>query len=144
MKKIRKVLGWGWARTGRGRRELPGAGTLLYLDRRAGYTGASICYNSPNDTFQAVLTCNFLKSQPPGARGWLSRLSVRLLVSAQVMTSWFLSSSPTLGSTPTVRSLLGILSLCPSPTQAHALSLSKINKWTLKYKIKGRLGGAVG
>ena len=33
------------------------------------------------------------------ARGWLSRLSVRLLISAQVMISWFVSSSPTSGST---------------------------------------------
>ena len=45
-----------------------------------------------------------------GAPGWLSRLSVGLLVWAQVVISWFVSSSPPLGSVLTVRSLLGILS----------------------------------
>ena len=65
--------------------------------------------------------------------GWLSLLSLRLLISAQVMISWLVGSSPTSGSVLTAWSLLGIslspslplpllfLSLCPS------LSL-KINK----------------
>ena len=52
--------------------------------------------------------------------GWLSQLSVGLLVSARVMVSWFVSSSPTLGSMLTVWSLLGTLSfplsLCSSPS----------------------------
>ena len=48
-----------------------------------------------------------------GALGWLSRLSVRLLTSAQVMISWFMGSSLELGSTLTVQRLLGILALPP-------------------------------
>ena len=56
---------------------------------------------------------------------WLSQLSVRLLVSAQVMISWFGSWSPTSGSVLTVRSLLGILSRLL--TCSLFRSLSKIN-----------------
>ena len=43
--------------------------------------------------------------------GWLSWLSVRLLILAQVMISRFVSLSPRLGSALTVWNLLGILSL---------------------------------
>ena len=43
-----------------------------------------------------------------GAPGWLSRLSVPLLVSAQVMISQFVSSSPASGPMLTARSLLRI------------------------------------
>ena len=53
--------------------------------------------------------------------GWLSLLSVQLLISAQVMIS---------GSVLTVWSLLGILSplsFCPSPPLSFSLPLSKIN-----------------
>ena len=51
-----------------------------------------------------------------GAR-WFSLFSVQPLISAQVIISWFVGSSPTLCSMQTVQSLLGILSLhlCPSP-----------------------------
>ena len=66
-----------------------------------------------------------------GVPGWLSWLSVQLLISAQVTVSWFVGLSPALGSALTTRNLLGFsfssLSLCPFP--AHALSLPlKINK----------------
>ena len=56
--------------------------------------------------------------------GWLSWLSVRFLVSAQVTISG--SWDPALPSraSHSAQSLLEILSLCPSPS----LSLSKINK----------------
>ena len=66
-----------------------------------------------------------------GAPGWLSRLSVRLLVLAQVVISWFTSSSPALASALAVQSLLGILSLslCPSPASSLSLSHSQnVNK----------------
>ena len=70
-----------------------------------------------------------------GAPGWLSRLSVQLLVLAQVVISWFVSSNPTSGSVLTVRSLLGILSpslsLCPSYTLCLLLTINK-----LKFKKK--------
>ena len=58
-----------------------------------------------------------------------SRLGVRLLISAQVVISQFMDSSPALGSALTVQSLLGIvsLSLSVSPPLAPYLSL-KINK----------------
>ena len=46
-----------------------------------------------------------------GVPGWLSQLSIRLLISAQVMISRFVGSSPTLGSALTVWSPLGTLSL---------------------------------
>ena len=76
-----------------------------------------------------------LKKELGGAPGWLSGLSVPLLVSAQVMISQFVGSSPTSGSALTAQSLLEILSLplCPSPVCALCLppSLSfslKINK----------------
>ena len=62
------------------------------------------------------------------APGWLSRLSNRILISAQVMISWFVGSRPTLGSALTAQSLLGILSLCLSlcPSfRLHSLSQNK-------------------
>ena len=62
-----------------------------------------------------------------GAPGWLSWLSVQLLVSAHIMISQFGSSSPTLGFALIARNLLEILSLflslCLSP--ACSLSLSQ-------------------
>ena len=66
--------------------------------------------------------------------GWLRQLSIRLSVSAQVMISRFVGSSPASGFALTVPSLLRILSLlflCPSPCSpghAHGLPLSQ-NKW---------------
>ena len=57
-----------------------------------------------------------------GLPGWLSQLRVQLLISAQVMISWYVGWSLVLGSVLTSQSLLGVLSLCPS----YALAL-KIN-----------------
>ena len=63
--------------------------------------------------------------------GWLSQLSIRLLISAQVMISLFVGSSPTSGSVLTVQSLCGIDSPFPlSLSPPH--SLSKQNKQTKK------------
>ena len=66
----------------------------------------------------------------------LSRLSVRFLISAQVMISPFMKSSPTAGSGLTAQSLLGILSLplsLPLPrSQVHAFKIKK------KTNIKGK------
>ena len=59
-----------------------------------------------------------------GAPGWLSGLSVQLLVSAQVMISRFMASSPASGSVLTAQSLLGILSLSSSPCAPPLLTLS--------------------
>ena len=54
-----------------------------------------------------------------GVPGWFSQLSLWLLVSAQVMISQFVSSSPASGPVMSPQSLLGILSLslslCPLP-----------------------------
>ena len=62
-----------------------------------------------------------------GAPGWLSWLSIRLLLSAQGMISWFMRSSPTSGSMLAAWSLLGTLSLSPSPSHplSHCLCLSE-------------------
>ena len=65
-------------------------------------------------------------ARPPGAPGWHSRLSVRLLTSARVMILQFVSSIPASGSVP-AKSLLGILSLLLSASPLLVLSL-KINK----------------
>ena len=64
---------------------------------------------------------------PAGAPGWLSGLSVQLLISAQVMMSRFVISSPTSGAALPVRSLLGSLSL-PLP---YSRFLSKNKKQNL-------------
>ena len=59
------------------------------------------------------------------AAGWLSQLCIQFLISAQVMISWFMSSSPVLpadSEEPACDSLP--LSLCPSSV-ALSLSLSK-------------------
>ena len=55
---------------------------------------------------------------------------VKCPTSAQVMTSWVMGSSPTLGSVPTAQSLETALdsvspSLCPSFTDALSFSLSQ-------------------
>ena len=55
-----------------------------------------------------------------------------LLVSAQVMISWVMRSSPMLGSALTTWSLLGTLSYSASPPHLLSLSLFKVNKETLK------------
>ena len=69
------------------------------------------------------------------APGWLSWFSIQLMVSAQVMVSWFMSSSPTSGSVLTVCSLLGILSPSLSAAPLLALSLSQ-NKYVHLKKFK--------
>ena len=72
-----------------------------------------------------------------GVSGWLSRLSIQLLISAQVMILQFMGSSPTLGSALTAENLLGILSLSATPPciHMHVRSLSlKINKLLKKMK----------
>ena len=69
-----------------------------------------------------ISICQQLKINKIGALGWLSQLSIQLLI--LVMISRFISSSPTLGSALTAQSLLGILSLSlslSSPTCAISL-----------------------
>ena len=68
---------------------------------------------------------------------WVAQWVKRLTLAAQVMTSWFMSLSPALGSLLSAQSLLWIscpLSLCPST--AHALFFSLKNKQTLKIIMK--------
>ena len=77
--------------------------------------------------------------------GSVSRVIERLIL-AQVMISWFVSSSPTSGSVLTARSLgpasdsvSPCLSLCPSPAHTLSLSLSKMNKhWGEEGGVGGR------
>ena len=68
-----------------------------------------------------------------GVPGWLSRVSIWLLIWAQVTISRFMGSSPALGSVLTVQSLRGILSL-PLPC-VFSLSLSQ----SLSQSINRRL-----
>ena len=73
-----------------------------------------------------------------GALGWLSQLSLHLLISAQVMISWFMGWSSMSGSALTVWSLLRILSLPLPLPLPFSLSLSKINKINF-FKKEGRI-----
>ena len=79
---------------------------------------------------------SFTTSRVPG---WLSWLSIWLLILAQVMISWFKSSSLTSGSMVTMRSLFGILSLCRSLPLPHSLDLSLL-KNKKKINVKGAPG----
>ena len=63
-----------------------------------------------------------IKTLGVGAPGWLSLLSFRLLLSAQVMISRFVRSSPASGSVLTLQSLVGILS--PPLSAPHQLMCS--------------------
>ena len=81
---------------------------LLYPDLCLGYTTVNV------------------KTHRIGAPGWLSQLSVWLLILVRAMISQFVGSSPMSGSALLAGSLLGILcspSLCPSPARALLLSL---------------------
>ena len=84
--------------------------------------------------FKIPLEVRGLRNQQLGAPEWLSGLSIRLLVSAQVVISQVRSSCPTSGSVLTAWSLLGILDLPLSLPLPHSLactlSLSKTNKQT--------------
>ena len=74
---------------------------------------------------------------------WTAWLSVQLLISAQVVISWFVGLSPVSGSALSVQSLLEMLSLHLSLFLlcVHALSqnkyikIQKKNIWTAKPKI---------
>ena len=63
--------------------------------------------------------------------GWLSRLSIGLLISAQVMISRFVSSSPALGSLLSAQSLLQ--TLCPPVSAPLPLTHSLKNKQKVLY-----------
>ena len=99
---------------------------ILLRDQFEGYRGKG--------QLLASFTLLPLETSPLwGAAEWLSQLSIRLLISAQVMISCFMSSSPTSGSALTAWSLLGILclplSVSASPPVMCVYSFSlKINK----------------
>ena len=74
-----------------------------------------------------------LKLSGVGVLGWLSQLSIQLLVLVQVVISWFMGLSPTSGSVLTARSLEPASdavspSLCASPLLTLCLPLSFKNK----------------
>ena len=76
----------------------------------------------------AMISATVLKATRPGAPRWLSRLSARVLISAQVTSPWLVGSKPVSGSVLTTWSLLEILSLSSLslyPSPACALALSK-------------------
>ena len=59
----------------------------------------------------AMISATVLKATRPGAPRWLSRLGVRVLISAQVTSLWLVGSKPVSGSVLTTWSLLEILAL---------------------------------
>ena len=67
-----------------------------------------------------------LRKRVPRAPGWLSSLSIQLLISAQVMISWFVTFSLELGSELKVRNLLRVLSLSVSLSLSLYLPLSAL------------------
>ena len=87
-----------------------------------------------------------------GGPGWLSQLSVQLLVSAQVMISQFVGSIPVSGSVLTAQSLEPALDSVYPPLSASPLLMGGLsfslslppNKQTLEIKKRGRLGDSVG
>ena len=90
----------------------------IYLDRKT-----NSHFSCQDVLFQGLSLSRCILVAP----GWLSQLSIQLLVWAQVMISWIIGLSPALGSIQTARSLLGIL--CPSLSAPPLLALSfKINK----------------
>ena len=88
-----------------------------------------------NNTFQRIMRRIYSQNiKLHGARGWLNQLSVQFLISAQVMISWFVSSSPALGSVLTAWSLLGILSPSLSALPYSLCLFLKINKPKKRFK----------
>ena len=63
---------------------------------------------------------------------WLSRVSLRLAILAQVTISWLMGSSPVTGSR-LMELLLESLSICAPPLLVH-MTLSQINTEILKKK----------
>ena len=72
-----------------------------------------------------------LRVSIPRVPMWLQGLSIQLLISAQVMISPFVVSSPMSGSAEPAWEISVSLSLCPFPTLSLSLSL-KINKHFFK------------
>ena len=99
-----------------------------------GWTHKPSCHDlSPSPTLNPLShpgspIIHFTKNDLLGAPGWLSRLSIQLLISVHVMISWLVRSSPMLGSALRAQSLLGILSLRPSSTAPLFPAPQKINK----------------
>ena len=129
---------------------------LKVPSRFGGYfTVPTLPYKSKHDSICQNLQ-EWILLYVQGAPGWLSGLSIWLMVLAQVMISWFVSSipasrfmslSPDWGCVLTVWSLLGVLSLPFSPLfpclHAHTLSkqrnkLRKPRMWRetqVKYRL---------
>ena len=68
---------------------------------------------------------NCKANRAPGAPGWFSWLGVWVLIPSQVMISWFLGSSPALGSALSMESAWDSLSPSLSLPLSCSLSLSK-------------------
>ena len=79
---------------------------------------------------------HFKKNSDWGAPGWLS---VKRPNSAQVMFSWFLSSSPSLGSLLSVQSLWDPLSHLSLPLHTQAVSKMNIYWKNKEFRLKGAL-----
>ena len=91
--------------------------------RNALRVGRGVCCSKREAARVSRLVVGWIESSP-GAPGWLRRLSVRLSISARVVSSRFVRSSPELGSALAAWSLLGILSLPLSAPSLLGLVLS--------------------
>ena len=91
--------------------------------------------NTDNDVYTLNFPISRVLNVGVGVPGRLSQLSIRLLISAQVMIPQFMRWSCTAGSALMVWSLLGILSLSLS-TLHPLMSSLKINKQTFFLKKK--------
>ncbi|XP_049475858.1 SREBP regulating gene protein isoform X1 [Panthera uncia] len=85
---------------------------------------SSLCLGWDFMTSTDVSTCSCSEGRTERAPGDLSQLSIRLLISAQVIISRFVGLSPALGSVLTVRSPLG-MSLSFSLSLSLSLSLPR-------------------
>ena len=102
----------------------------LFMDTEIWFSHIIFTYHEIFRYFSFGFSQSLKNVNPQGAPGWLSRLSVRLLISAQAVISWFVSLSPTSGSVLTVWGLLGILCLpLPLPLPCQIVNLKK--KYTL-------------
>ena len=89
----------------------------IYVQERIAQNGDNFAHGSSKvEIVQMTIQGKMNKLVYPGAPGWHSWLNVRLWISAQVITSLFMSLSPALGSVLMAQSLLGSLSpLLPVP-----------------------------
>ena len=109
------------------------------LQTVSGLTASSCCSGRTAEAYspQAASGTEGTRPSALGASGWLSQLSVQLLVSAQVMIPQFVSSSPALGSLLSAQSPLQVL--CPSLSLSLPCSLARSLSLSLSLSLKSKI-----